>query len=121
MCVCDLMRAASVVVASCSKVALAFGISCPYSKFLWCNDKVIPPSFLADCEKADACVESLPVLARLTPPFIKLEQGVRKGLNLFCDSLVDCFFFPSLLFIGQKVMSSSPANDLIAVLRCVQN
>ena len=53
-------------------------------------------------------------------PFIKLEQGTRKGLHLFCDSLLPSFF-PSLLFVGQKVMPSSLANDLIAVLRCVQN
>ena len=82
-------------------MTLAFGISCPYSKFLWYNDKVILAPFLADCKKAGSRVENLPVLARLTEvlnPFVRLEQGVRKGLNLFCDSLVDCFFFSLLAF-----------------------
>jgi len=44
--ICDLMRAASVVAESRSKAALAFGISCPYSEFLWHNDKVILAPFL---------------------------------------------------------------------------
>lgn len=64
--ICDLMRAASVVAERCSRVALAFGISSPYSKFLWYNDKVILAPFLADCKKADVHVQNLPVLARLT-------------------------------------------------------
>ena len=93
--ICDLLRAASIV-ASSSKVTLAFGISCPYSKFLRCSDKIILGPFLAGYKKADIRVENSPILARLTEvlnPFVKLEQGLRKGLNLFCDSLVDCFFF----------------------------
>lgn len=102
MFICHLMRAASVVAESRSKVALAFGISCPYSKFLWYDDKVVLVPFLTGCKKANSCVENLPVLVRLTQvlnPFIKLEQVARKGLNLFCDSLVDCgFFFPSPRF-----------------------
>lgn len=76
-------------------MTLASGISCPYFIIVPKEFRVILEAFLADCKKADLPVENLAVLVRLTEvlnPFIKLEQGMRKGLNLCCDSLVDCFF-----------------------------
>lgn len=71
---------------------LAFGVSSPSSKF---------PCYSSDLIlvlKADSCVEDLPARARLMEVlnlFSKLGQGVRKGLNLLCGSLVG--WFPPLL------------------------
>lgn len=90
---------------------LAFGISSLYSKFVWYNGDLILVL------KADSCVEDLPARARLMEvlnPFSKLEQGVRRGLNLLCGSLVG-WFSPSLLLRGQQMMPSSQADDLVAV------